>query len=193
MLYHAYAIVYSLFTASGLALEHDKTELFHFTRARSGFDRPLDLGYAPYTGETPLRPKTYWRYLGFWFDHKLTFEEHVRFYTTKALTTVKAMRMLGNSTRGLSPRNKRILYRACVLHIATYSHRLWFFEGAKVKGILKSLTSMQRKAACWITGVFHTSSTGGVESLAGLPLIRLHLQKLSQRAILRTATLSVMV
>jgi hypothetical protein len=71
-----------------------------------------------------------------------------------------------------------------------YGHRLWFFKGAKVKGVLKSLTSMQWKAACWITGAFCTSPTGGVESLAGLPPIRLHLQKLSQRAILRTATLS---
>jgi hypothetical protein len=68
MLQHAYKIVFELMTASGLALEHDKTELFHFTRANSGFDRPLDLGYAPYTGGNPLRPKTYWRYLGFWFD-----------------------------------------------------------------------------------------------------------------------------
>ncbi|RXW14339.1 hypothetical protein EST38_g11512 [Candolleomyces aberdarensis] len=190
MLYHAYGIVFDLFTRSGLALEHDKTELFHFTRARTGFDRPLDLGYAPYMGDTPLRPKTYWRYLGFYFDRKLTFKEHVRYYTTKALTTVTAMRMLGNSTRGLSPRNKRILYRACVVPIATYGHRLWYFEGAKVKGVLKSLNSMQRKAALWITGAFRTSPTGGVESLAGLPPISLHIQKLSQRAIYRTATLS---
>ncbi|KAJ2911670.1 hypothetical protein MD484_g8746, partial [Candolleomyces efflorescens] len=98
--------------------------------------------------------------------------------------------MLGNSTRGLSPRNKRILYRVCVVPIATYGHRLWFFEGAKNKGALKSLTSMQRKAACWITGAFRTLPTGGTESLAGLPPIHLHLRKLSQRAILRTATLS---
>ncbi|RXW12052.1 hypothetical protein EST38_g13802 [Candolleomyces aberdarensis] len=112
MLRHAYGIVFDLFTGSGLAFEHDKTELFHFTRARTGFDRSLDLGYAPYTGDNPLKPKTFWRYLGFYFDRKLTFKEHARYYTTKALTTVMEMRMLGNSTRGLSPRNKRILYRA---------------------------------------------------------------------------------
>ncbi|KAJ2923683.1 hypothetical protein H1R20_g13407, partial [Candolleomyces eurysporus] len=190
MLRHAYGIVFDLFTKSGLALEHNKTELFHFTRARTGFNRSLDLGYEPYTGDNPLKPKTYWRYLGFYFDRKLTFQEHVRYYSTKALTTVMAMRMLGNSTRGLSPRNKRILYRACVVPIATYGHRLWYFEGAKTKGALKTLTSMQRKAACWIIGAFRTSPTGGVESLAGLPPIRLHLHKLSQRAVFRTATLS---
>lgn len=190
MLKHAYEIIFDLFTKAGLVLEHNKTELFHFTRARGGFDRALDLGYAPYTGNTPLKPKTFWRYLGFFFDRKLSFQEHLRFYTTKALTTVMAMGMLGNSTRGLTPRNKRILYRACVIPIATYGHRLWFYNGAKNVGALRQLTTMQHKAACWITGAFRTSPTGGVEALAGLPPICIHLRKLSQRAIFRTATLT---
>jgi hypothetical protein len=128
--------------------------------------------------------------LGFYFDRKLTFKEHVQYYTTKALTTVMAMRMLGNSTRGLTPQNKCILYHMCVLPIATYGHTLWYFDGAKVKGVLSSLTSMQRKAVCWITGAFRTSPTGGVESLAGLPSMHLHVRKLSERAIFRTATIS---
>ncbi|KAJ3499655.1 hypothetical protein NMY22_g19489 [Coprinellus aureogranulatus] len=170
MLYHAYAFIHALFTAAGLVLEHDKSGAFHFTRARSGADRPIDLGFAPHTSATPLRPKKFWRYLGFYFDQRLTFAEHIRYYSTKALTTVMAMRMLGNSTRGLSPKNKRILYRACVVPIATYGHRLWFYEGAKNVGALKTLSSMQRKAAIWITGAFRTSPTGGSELLAGFPL-----------------------
>jgi hypothetical protein len=190
VLYHAYATLVVLCTAAGLAMEHSKTELFHFTRAHKGWDQSLDLGFAPFTGNTPLKPKKFWRYLGFFFDRRLTFQEHFRFYTTKSLTTVMAMRMLGNSARGLTPKNKRILYRACVMPIATYGHRLWYFEGAKNVGVLKSLTSMQRKAACWITGAFCTSPTGGTECLAGLPPIKLHLRKLSQQAVFRTATLS---
>jgi hypothetical protein len=90
----------------------------------------------------------------------LTLNEHLRYYTTKAPTTVMVMKTLGNSTRGLLPKNKHILYRACVLPIAMYGHRLWYFGGAKNKGALKQLTSMQRKAACWITGAFRTSPTG---------------------------------
>ena len=87
----AYSILFSLFTALGLALEHDKTEIFHFDRSRSRDNPPVDLGFAPYTGETPLKPKAYWRYLGFYFDRKLLFNEHVRYYATKAFTTVQAM------------------------------------------------------------------------------------------------------
>jgi hypothetical protein len=115
MLWHVYKIVFELMTAPGLALEHDKTELFHFTRANSR--SPLGSGICALYGRQPPQTQTFWRYLGFWFDRKLMFQEHVHFYTTKALTTIMAMRMLGDSTRGLSPRNKRMLYRACVLPI----------------------------------------------------------------------------
>jgi len=100
------------------------------------------------------------------------------------------MGMLGNSMRGLPPLEKHLLYRACVLPIATYGFRLWFFEGAKNKTAFKILTQMQRKAALWITGAFRTSPTGGTEALAGLIPIHLHLRKLADCANLRIATLS---
>ena len=47
---------------------HDKTELFHFSRANYEYPVVLDLGYAPYTKDKCLTPKLYWRYLGFFFD-----------------------------------------------------------------------------------------------------------------------------
>jgi len=49
---------------------------------------------------------------------------------------------------------------------------------------------MQCKAAIWITGAFSTSPTGGVESLDGLILVHLHLQKMAGRANYQAATLS---
>ncbi|CAA7267598.1 unnamed protein product [Cyclocybe aegerita] len=173
-----------------LVLEHDKTELFHFSRRRDAYNPSLDLGYAPHTGATPLKPKTYWRYLGFYFDHGLTFQEHVRYYATKVFTTVQAMRMLRNSTRGLSPKQRRLLYRSCVVPIATYGYRLWYFDGARNKGAMNQLKWMQRKAALWITGAFRTSPTGGLEALAGLIPVHLMLKKLATCAVYRVATLS---
>ena len=43
------------------------------------------------------------------------------------------------------------------------------------------LAAMQRKAALWILGAFRTSPTGGIEALAGLIPIHLHLKKLVKR------------
>ena len=51
------------------------------------------------------------------------------------------------------------------------------------------LAAMQHKAALWILGTFCTSPTGGIEALAGLIPIQLHLKKLVKRSCLRTATL----
>jgi hypothetical protein len=89
LLKSAYGWLFRAFTALGLVLEHDKSEGFHFSRSRVFNPPPIDLGYAPFTGDTPLVPKTTWRYLGFFFDCKLTFREHARFYTTRAFTTVR--------------------------------------------------------------------------------------------------------
>ncbi|CAA7267347.1 unnamed protein product [Cyclocybe aegerita] len=186
----AYKIIYLLFVAFALVLEHNKTELFHFSCRRDAYNPSLDLGYAPHTGVTPLKPKTYWRYLGFYFDRGLTFHEHVRYYATKVFTTVQAMRMLRNSTRGLSPKQRRLLYWSCVVPIATYGYHLWYFDGARNKGAMNQLKRMQRKAALWITGAFRTSPTGSLEALAGLIPVHLMLKKLATCAVYRVATLS---
>ena len=54
---------------------------------------------------------------------------------------------------------------------------------------LSLLATMQCKAALWILGAFRTSPTGGIEALAGLIPIHLHLKKLVKRSCLRAATL----
>jgi hypothetical protein len=102
----AYKIVFELTQSMGLVLEHNKSEGFHFSRKHSDSNPDIDLGYASYTGATPLHPGTTWQYLGFFFDHALTFREHVKRYTNKALTTVRAMLALGNSVCGLWPKHK---------------------------------------------------------------------------------------
>jgi len=54
---------------------------------------------------------------------------------------------------------------------------------------LKELRKMQRRATIWILEVFHTSSSFGIETITGLILIHLYLQKLSNRFQLRVHTL----
>jgi hypothetical protein len=168
LLTEAYGWLFRAFESLGLVLEHDKSEVFHFSRARSFEGPAIDLGYAPYTGHTPLRPKLTWRYLGFFFDRKLQFKEHARFYTTRAFTQVNAMGMLGNSVRGLLPPQKRLLYRSCVIPVMTYGLRLWYFKGARVKGLVKAMSQVQSAATRWIDGVFRTTPAGSRECLGGV-------------------------
>jgi len=99
----SYSIVSDLMVSFDLVMEHDKSEIFHFSRVHNDSNPKLDLSAI---GAPILKPKTYWQYLGFYFDQQLSFKKHVQFYSTKALTTVKAMGMLGNSSRGLFPLQK---------------------------------------------------------------------------------------
>ena len=55
---------------------------------------------------------------------------------------VKAMGILGNLSRSLLPLQKCLLYHSCVVPIATYGFRLWFFAGAPTKVQVLLLAAM---------------------------------------------------
>ena len=75
-------------------------------------------------GGPSLLPKETWRYLGFIFNHKLTFRSHINFYSNKAISTIKCMKLLSSLTRDINPLQKRRLYRYCVLPIVLYGFLL---------------------------------------------------------------------
>ncbi|KXN80879.1 hypothetical protein AN958_06944 [Leucoagaricus sp. SymC.cos] len=102
------------------------------------------------------------------------------------------MGMLRNSLRGLSSKQKHLLYRSCVVPIATYSFCLWCHGLHPHKAHLASLNKMQHWAVIWIMGAFCTSPSGGVEALAGLIPIHLHLRKLRSWVAYWVLTLSPM-
>jgi hypothetical protein len=139
----AYGIMFNTLRDFGLSMEHSKTELFHFSRKQGGHSPSISFPVGPYMGEAVLRPKVVWHYLGFFFDWTLSFKEHVQFYSTKVFTAVRAMGMLGNSVCSLSLRNKWLLYRSCVVPIATYGCKLWLNSYAHVKGHINLLQKMQ--------------------------------------------------
>ena len=93
--------------------------------------------------------------------------------------------MLSNSSWGLLPMQKRLLYRTCILPIVMYGFNLWFFKGAPIVKNINELKKIQHKAALWITSTFWTSPSDGIETIAGLIPITLHMHKLNSRHHLR--------
>ena len=122
-----------------------------------------------------LCPKDSWKYLGFFFDRKLTFRQHLDFYLNKALSTVKCMKLLGNSSQEITPLQKRQLYRYCILSIALYGFQLWFYNKAPMLYHMKLLNKMQRRVAIWILDTFKTSPSEGIEALADIIPIKFYL------------------
>ena len=162
--------------------------MFHFSRSQGVFNSPpLDL--TPLGGPI-LHSKNTWYYLRFIFNQKLLFQQHINFYTNNTISTIKCMKMLGNSLRGLNPIQKKCLYKYCILSIVLYDFQLWYYNKAPRAYLLKELGKMQRRVAIWITGVFCTSPMLDIEVIASLISIHLHLQKFIGRFHLQAHSLS---
>jgi len=120
-IFYSYHIMSSLLEQFSLVIEHGKTEVY-FSRLYGVINPPpLDLTTL---GDFIIHSKETWRYLRFIFNRKLTFQQHIKFYTNKVILTVKCMKTLRNSLRRLIPTQKCLLYRTCVLSIALYSFQL---------------------------------------------------------------------
>ena len=129
----------------GFVIEYEKTEVFHFSRSHRAFNPPsLDLTSL---GSPILHPKEVRWYLGLIFNRKLIFRQHINFYANKALSTVKCMKLLGNSSRNLILTQKCLLYRSCILLVALYSFQLCFYKKAPLVYFLKKLKKIQQRAA----------------------------------------------
>ena len=83
--------------------------------------------------------------------------------------------------RGLNSQQKWLLYRSCALLITLYGFQMWFYNKAPLSYPLKTLGKLQRRATLWILGAFKISLSLGIEAIARLIPINLHLQKLSGR------------
>ena len=141
---------------------------------------PLDL--LP-IGDPILHPKDTWKYLGSIFNWKLMFHQYINHYLNKVISMVKCMKPLENLLWSISPIQKCQLYKCYVLPITLYRFQLWFYNNAPMSYHMKILDKMQRRVAIWILGVFKTFPTKGIEAIAGIILIKFHLQKLARSQI----------
>ena len=100
-LFCSYNVLTNLLEKFSFVVEHSKTEIFYFNRSQSTFNLPpLDLSPL---GESVLWPNNSWKYLGFIFNKKLTFHQHVNFYANKSISTIKCMKILSNSNCRINP------------------------------------------------------------------------------------------
>ncbi|KAF8663973.1 hypothetical protein AX14_006800 [Amanita brunnescens Koide BX004] len=132
----------------GLQVEASKTELIHFFAFELTAARRLAVSHQPHLDFTwraihyNILPSARWRYLGFFFTPTLDFSFHVQFYTNKAFSTIRACSMLGNSVKGIGPRQRAHAYQACVLSVLTYGLPLWYTMWGS--GVIRLVKRMER-------------------------------------------------
>ena len=96
------------------------------------------------------------------------------------------MKILGNSIRGITPSQKRILYLTTVLPVLTYGFPIWYRPKARgCRTLYKKLEVIQHAAARWITGGFPTAPSGGLEILGRLAPLDANLDRLYRKAAVR--------
>jgi hypothetical protein len=101
-------------SSEGITFDPKKSELLHFTRSWKDPNTDESPGITSGTHSVketagPLR------WLGVYFDRKLTFKQHVQILSAKALVVGNALKSLGKTTRGVPPILLQRAVTACVL------------------------------------------------------------------------------
>ena len=161
---------------AGLTLDVTKTELIHFSRSRSPPCPSLHLSTP--AGIVTISPKPVLRWLGIFFDSKLSFKEHVRIMVNRAKGSLNGLCALANTVRGLHQSHLLTLVKTCILPILTYAFQVWYRPDRKQAALLDSLNIVLNRAARLVSGAFRTSPALAIRSLAHVPNIIFTLDKL---------------
>jgi ribonuclease HI len=174
----------------GLPCPPVKSDAMHFTRRVGDFGSPAYRLWTPEGHKHHVAPKDVIRWLGFFLDRKLTYKRHVEIRCNRASSTIQALRILGNSARGLEARHFRQLINACVITKATYGVQLWYGRGGgRSTGLVQQLQAVQNKACRLILGAFKTSPLEVCGYLASLPPMRVRIERMCDRSGVRLRTI----
>lgn len=175
ILKNAYLRVDEWLHQTGLSPDYSKRELMHYTRRRK--DKSPSITFEDRDGQRRVvSPEPYVRWLGVYFDRKLSFKHHIKLMETKGTNAVCGLAMLANTVRGLHQTHIRCLYISCVLPKILYAAPVW---GNGKANQVKPLAKVQRRALLLMCAAFKTTPTDALEIEASLPPI--HLQILRQK------------
>jgi hypothetical protein len=166
---------------NAVAFDDPKTELIHFHRKRQTPQCSVTL-----PNGTTIQPSSVVRWLGVFFDRKLSFKAHVDRKIASATRALQMTSRLKTSEWGLSSQHMRQLYTTCVLPILDFGAEAWW-RGQK--GYTHRLQKLQNTASRRILGAFRTSPIIPMELEASLPPPAIRLQQTCRKYALRTMKL----
>jgi hypothetical protein len=170
---------------AGLNAEPDKSELIFFRKRGEKVDPPNHIYLSLPTHNTYYKvpAKNTLRYLGFFFDNRLSWIHHVEVMCNRARATLKSLQLLGNSVRGLNQAKWRLAYNAICLPVLTYGCQLWY-TGKQI-GLVKKLQIVQNDAVKLISGTFRTTPREPLHQLLNILPIDLRLDMMLQKTAFR--------
>jgi ribonuclease HI len=190
ILKRAYHFCESWAANQGLKFDLVKRELIHYSNRTkdSGISPTIDLPGPVDAGGAPtvvtLVPQPVVKWLGIYWDSKFTFKAHVNAVTGKASKAVTALKLLGNTVRGLSPLNFRLLHICAVLPVMTYASAVWY-TGQRQKGLVGKLEVVQNKSLRQVCAAFRTTPIRALQIEASMLPMALHLEVIADKTALR--------
>lgn len=116
-----------------MVFDLDKFEAMHFSRKRNYPNPEIILPAYISSDHTipqriikPLRTSTNMKWLGVYFDHKLSFSDHTNKMASKGRKAAAGLTMLGKTTREVNATTMRKAVHVCILPILTYAASAWW-------------------------------------------------------------------
>ncbi|KAI6138431.1 hypothetical protein EDD17DRAFT_1437686, partial [Pisolithus thermaeus] len=107
-----------------LSIELSKSELIHFSWCHKETCPHINLMYHNTSHHVNQSEAIKW--LGIWFNSKLSFCKHMQMVTTKAQCIATGIQMLTNTVKGLHQSHLCLIYNACIHSIMTYASPVWW-------------------------------------------------------------------
>jgi ribonuclease HI/endonuclease/exonuclease/phosphatase family metal-dependent hydrolase len=149
----------------GARFEESKYVLVHFTKAHS--PNITDEAHVR-IGDTTILPAGEAKYLGVFFDRKLSFQHHIQYAAKKGTQFALAISRIANCTRGPAYQQTRTLFTSVAAPRMDHAAIVWYrpFQGvtppARQPSVAK-LESAQRMAMKAILGTFRTTATTALQ------------------------------
>lgn len=194
-LQHDLSLLLTWASDNALSFDPAKSELLHLTRKAQSFgdnpDLTLTLPTGQYWATTATPRHSSMRWLGIWFDRRLSFAQHVSKSKRSALRAAGAIRGLGNTIKGASPAVLRGAALACVLPVLFYGAETWWSvpdnqpRQGPVRLITTAVNRVLAASARAILPVWRTTPVPILLREAGIPNASAWLKYITQRHALR--------
>ena len=183
-----YAICKEWLSRSGLTIEPEKTEAIFFQKpwSRKQTETPtrIFLRDSYHSTYYKVLPTENIRYLGFFFNKRLKWDHHVTIMCNRARALARAMKLLGNTVRGLSMANWRLVLNTVCLLVLSYGSPLWYVPG-KTKGLVAKTQVVHNEMVRMVAGAFCTAPREALCHLTRMLPMNVYLDKLTFTSALR--------
>jgi len=166
---------------NAVAFDDSKSELMHFTLKQK--EDTSDNAKITLPNGAIISPSSKaLRWLGVWFDRKLSFKHHVNTKVASAKRALGCLQRLANTESGLHPAAVRQLYMACITPISDFGAEVWW---TSQQGLCSKLQVLQNNAVRKIMGAFRTTPSAALEAEASIPPVRTRLNHLQRKMAIR--------